>query len=130
MKKLIIAMLVIVMVSSASAQKVAVSYRPVNTAAFVRPHTTIIRTGFYPYYRPYYFGYNPYFATAPYYRYESRPTKLDLQIEDINNDYDDKIWSVRHNDQLSGKERRKQIHDLKHERDAAITDAKKNYYVK
>lgn len=116
------------MVSSASAQKVAVSYSPVKPAIFVRP--TIIRTGFYPYYRPWYYGYNPYFATAPYYRYESRPTKLDLQIEDINNDYDDKIWSVRHNDQLSGKERRQQIHDLKHERDEAITQAKKNYYVK
>jgi len=130
MKKLIIIMLALSMVTAATAQKTTVSYKPYQSRVYVRPHTTFASVGFHPFYRPWYYGYNPYFATATFYRHESRPTKLDLQIEDINNDYDDKIWSVRHNDQLSGKEKRKEIHNLKSERDDAVTNAKKNYYQK
>ena len=82
-------------------------------------------------YMGYGFGYNPLFGYGyPYnqgYR-SSRPTKLDLQIEDIKNDYKDRIWSAKHDDTLSRKERKAKVHELKHERDDAITDAKRNYY--
>lgn len=82
--------------------------------------------GYYPY-SP--FWYNPWYAYPPggYYR-SSRPSKLDLQIEDIKTDYKDKIWSVRHDESLSGKQRRQQVHDLKHQRDIDILQAKKDYY--
>ncbi len=74
-------------------------------------------------------GYNPYFGYpyGPSYR-SSRPTKLDLQIEDIKNDYKDRIWSAKHDDSLSRKDRKAKVHELKHERDDAIIDAKRNYY--
>jgi hypothetical protein len=79
---------------------------------------------------PYYgFGYGPFYPYPSYYNgYGHRPTKLDLTIEDIKNDYQDKIWSAKHDDSLSRKARRQKIHELKHERDAAIIDARKNYY--
>jgi hypothetical protein len=87
--------------------------------------------GYYPYgyypYSPYW--YNPWYAYPPggYYR-SARPSKLDLQIEDIKTDYRDKIWSVRHDESLSRKQKRQQVHDLKHERDNEILQAKKDYY--
>lgn len=45
-------------------------------------------------YLGYGFGYNPLYGGYPYspgYRYNGRPTKLDLQVEDIRNDYKDRI---------------------------------------
>lgn len=122
-------MLTVVLVTIASAQKIAVTARPVGGGVYVRPHTTYVVGGFYPYYRPYW--YDPFYTPFPsYYCNYYRPSKLDLQIEDIKHDYDDKIWSVRHNDNLSGKERRKQIRELKHECDDAVERARKNYYIK
>jgi hypothetical protein len=81
---------------------------------------------FYPsygYYSPFY-GYPRTYG----YGYNNRPSKLTLKIEDIRNDYDDRIWSAKHDTSLSRKERKKMVHELKHERDQAINDAKKNYY--
>lgn len=80
--------------------------------------------GYSPFYSPFYypFGY-------PYgYGYRNRPSKLDMQIQDIKNDYNDKIWSVKHDKTLTGKDRRHQVHLLKQERDHDIDDAKLNYY--
>jgi len=57
-----------------------------------------------------------------------RSIKLDLQIEDINNDYQDRIWSAKHAKDLSRSDRRTKVHELKHERDSAIIDAKRNDY--
>ncbi len=115
---------------TASAQKIAVGTRPYGGGIYARPHTILAVSGYYhPYFRPYW--YDPFYRPFPAYRYVyDRPSKLDLQIEDIKNDYNDKIWSVRHNGNLSGKERRKQIRELKHECDDAVTQAKKNYYIK
>jgi len=78
---------------------------------------------------PYYpYGYNPYYGYPPGYYYGSRPTKLDLEIQDIQNDYKHQIWSVRHDESLSRRDRRQKVHDLKHERDSEILQAKKDYY--
>ena len=71
------------------------------------------------------FGYNPYYG---YNSRSYRPSKLDVQIADIKNDYQDKIWSAKHDTSLSGKERRKVVHQLRSERDQAVIDAKRNYY--
>ena len=80
-------------------------------------------------YSPFYGYYNPFYAYPPYgYGYNARPSKLDLEIEDIRNDYKDRIWSARHDEHLSRKDRRKEVHTLKSERDQAVLQAKMDYY--
>jgi len=96
---------------------------------YYAPHVTIV--GGYPPYYPYYYNpfYAPYFGYPYYYPYYGyRPTKLDRKIEDIKNDYQEKIWAVKHDKGLTHKERRKKVRDLKHERDKAISDTRLNYY--
>jgi hypothetical protein len=89
---------------------------------YYRPRTTVVVSGgYYPYYpvQPYsYWGYRPYY----------RPSRLALEIEDIQSDYRDRIWSVRHDDRLTKKERKRKIHELKSDRDVAIRNAERNYY--
>ncbi len=70
------------------------------------------------------FGYQP-FMNEPM---EHRPSKLTIAIQDIENDYADKITSVRADDTLSGKERRAKIRELRNERDEEVNNTKKNYY--
>ena len=108
---------------SASAQKV------IHAAPHYYPRSRVsigVGLGGYGLYNPY--GYNPYYGYPPTYGYRSRPTKLDLEIEDIQNDYKDRIWSARHDESLSRKDRRNKVHELKHERDNEILQAKKDYY--
>ena len=126
MKTVLIAICALGLTLSASAQKV------VRVAPHPRTHVSVGvgfggGYGYYPY-SPYW--YNPWYAYPPgpgYYR-SSRPSKLDLEIQDINNDYKDKIWSARHDESLSRKQRRQAVHDLKHQRDNDILQAKKDYY--
>jgi hypothetical protein len=89
----------------------------------------------YPYYG---YGYSPFYAYPPFgygygygygFRY-TRPTSLDLQIQEIYNDYNHQIWEVRHDKSIKRKERKKLIHELEHDRDKAIIQAKKAYYNK
>ena len=81
---------------------------------------------------PYSPFYSPWYAYPPgyYYGRTARPSKLDLEIQDIQTDYKDRIWSARHDESLSRKERRHTVHDLKIERDKAILQTKKDYYKK
>lgn len=118
-------------VFSASAQIHGGGRRPVRV---VVPRVTVIG-GYAPYLGygyGYGLGYSPYFGYNPFYNpgmYRSgRATKLDLQVEDIKNDYKDRIWSARHDKELSRSDRRAKVHELKHERDSAVIDAKRNYY--
>ena len=114
MKKLLIIMLSLSLAIGASAQYKHVvvvggyGYRPY--------YGTYVGVG-YPYPYPYY----------PYYGYD-RPTKLDLKIEDIKNEYKEKIWAAKHDQGLPHKERRANVRALKNERDAAILDARRNFY--
>jgi len=102
-----------------------------STVIIVRPY----RPYYIPYYSPYYgfnrWGYNPY-GFYPYYGFGqanvSAPSRLDLQIEQLRNDYAYEISSVRHDETISKTERKKRIRDLKHERKNAIIEAKRNYY--
>lgn len=121
MKKISIVLFSIIIALSASAQKVIV-----HPIVPVGPRVAY----YHPYFwHPYYglgFGYGygyPYYG-YPYYH----PTKLDRQIVDIENEYSDRIYSVRQDDSLTHHERRVKIRELKHERDDAINDAKRNYY--
>lgn len=74
--------------------------------------------GYSPFYNPYY----------PYSRFQARPSQLDLQVDDIKNDYSYQISTVRHDKSLPKAERKQKVRDLKHEREDAINDAKKSYY--
>ncbi len=121
MKKMIVIMAALVLTLSVSAQK--------RGGVYFRPRTHVVISGGYSpyYYSPYY---NPWYGPGFYNNYPvyHRPSKLDLQIADIRSDYDDRIWSVKHDSSMRGKERRQEVRRLKHERDKAITDAKINYY--
>jgi hypothetical protein len=119
MKKLIIIVLAAGLALSASAQKFG--HRGVY---YARPRIVVTSGVFSPFY-PYY-G-NPFYP-YPSYGYMHRPTRLDLKIEDIKNDYKDKIWSAKHDNSLTRKERKNTVHELRHERDEAIIQAKRDYY--
>ncbi|MEI9909856.1 MAG: hypothetical protein WDO71_09410 [Bacteroidota bacterium] len=118
MKKLMIILLATGLALSASAQKFSHGGR----SYYRRPHV-IVSAGVYAPFYPYY-GY-PFY---PSYSYIQRPTRLDLQVQDIKNDYRDKIWSARHDKSLTPKERKTTVHELKHEQDQAVIRAKTDYY--
>jgi hypothetical protein len=113
---------------------------------YARPHVSVgIGVGIRPYYPAYpYYGYSPYLAYPLYgygypygygygynnsYRY-SRPTKLDLQIQDIRDDYNERIYEVKHDKNVKRKERKQLVHDVEIQRDKAIIQAQKDYYLK
>jgi hypothetical protein len=86
-----------------------------------------VGAGFSPfYYSP--FGYYPFGYPYGYNNNYRSSSKLQTQIEDIKNDYKDKIWSAKHDTSLSHEERNNIVHQLKTERDKAVNDAKMNYY--
>ena len=74
----------------------------------------IVRGGLYPYYG---LGIGPgRFYPYPFYPNSygyNRPTKMTMQIQDIKNDYADKIWPVKHDKSLLRKERKMKVHELK-----------------
>jgi len=120
MKKVSIVLFSIIMALSASAQKRVV----VHPVMPVGPRVVY----YHPYFwHPYYgFNYAWYYGPRPYYYYH--PTKLERQIVDIENEYSDRIYSVRQDNSLTHHERRAKIRELRHERNDAINDAKRNYY--
>ena len=136
MKKLVVILVALGLAFGASAQssKRSGSQNP-------RPERKVVVVRNYPPFSPYfgfgrpYFGYSPFYGYSPFgygfdygYRYQNRPTKLDLEIEDIRNEYQDRIASVRHDDALSRQEKRKRVQELKNERDKVVTETKKNYH--
>ena len=133
MKKLVVVLVALGLAFGASAQNKSsgsVSPRTGKKVVIVRSYPPF--SPFYGYGRPYY-GYSPFFSPFGYgfdngYRYQNRPTRLDLQVEDIKNDYQDKIWSVRNSDELSRKEKRQKVQELKTSREKEIIDTKKHYY--
>jgi hypothetical protein len=76
------------------------------------------------------FGYSPYYDPFYYDRYDRRPSQLDLAIDDIKEEYNYKISSVKDDKSLTKDERKQKVRDLKHEREDAIIEAKKSYYNK
>ena len=135
MKKLLIVGLSLLMVMSVSAQFHRGYY-------YGRPRVSIGIGAYIPVYPYYGYGYSPFYGYPPLgygygygigygYGYRnSRPTKLDLQIQEISNDFNHEIWTVKHDKSIKRKERKKRIHELEHDRDKAIIQAKKAYYEK
>jgi hypothetical protein len=121
MKKISIVLFSVILALSASAQK-RVIVRPIVP---VGPRIVYYS---HPYWNPYFyggFGYSWYNRPVYYYHHQ---TKLDKQIQNIEDDYSDRISSVRADDSLSGHQRRVKVRELKRERDQAIDDLRKNYY--
>ena len=124
MKKILIMLLSFGLVAGASAQR----FRKGGYYGG-RPHVVISLGTYAPFYPGFpAYGYSPFYAYPPRYGYMGRPSKLDLEIADIRNDYNERIWSVRHDKNLSRKERRHEIRELKHDMDQAIIDARRNFY--
>jgi hypothetical protein len=121
MKTILMFCLAFVITASASAQK----YSRHPSYPQPRVHTSISvgigSGGYYPYYSPFY---QPYYGTPIY----TRPTRLENEIADIKADYNDRIWSAKHDNSLSKSERKNEVRRLKTERDRAIRDAEYNYH--
>jgi hypothetical protein len=79
----------------------------------------------YPWYGPY-GPWGPY--PAYYYGYGAMPTQLQLQIDGIKNDYKAEIKDVKHDKALTHKEKRQKIDQLEQDRDAAVIQARKDYF--
>jgi hypothetical protein len=123
MKKIIAIILFTGLAVGASAQHIRRPYH----GSRVRTHIGIGFGVGGGYYGPRYGFYDP-FYTYPYGSYYDRPTRLELQIHDIRNDYQDRIWSAKHDKSLSRQERRSTVRNLKSQREKAIYDARRNYY--
>lgn len=132
-KQLAIFGLSLLIVTGASAQ-----WRYHGGRYYARPRVSIGIGAYAPVYP--YFGYSPFYAYPPFafgygygygpvFRY-ARPTKLDLQIQEIRNDYNHQIWAVKHDKSIKRKERKKSVRELEHDRDKAIIQAQKAYYEK
>ncbi len=112
----------------ASAQKVGRGH------VVVRPRVSVgLGWGYSPFYSPWYgYGfYSPFYY--PPYGYNNgynRPSRLDRQIADIKSDYADRIKSVRMQDDMTGREKRQEIRQLRQDRDQAVVQAQKDYYHK
>jgi hypothetical protein len=127
MKKLMVIVVALGLAMGASAQRFGHGFGGGSHVYIAAPRVGIgfgySPFGYYPYGYPYGspYGYNNGYRS-------SRPSKLQVQLTDIKNDYSDRIWSAKHDTSLTRKERRKMVHQLKSERDQAINDAKRNYY--
>ncbi|MBC8034324.1 MAG: hypothetical protein H7Y03_09270 [Chitinophagaceae bacterium] len=130
MKKLLIVLFSLGLALGASAQKYAgrppirggIYYRSIPRVAFGFGAFGSPFNGFYGnpfYYRPFY---------DPFYSQPTPPSKLDIEIEEIRNEYAQKIWDAKNDESLPRKERKRKAQELKLERDQTITEAKKNYY--
>lgn len=127
MKKLLMILLTVGIVSGVSAQRGGHIGGGYYGGGF---RTGVVVGGYAPFYAypgmylglgyPYYYPYG--------YRNGYPASKLQMQIEDIKQDYADRIKSVHMDNTISGKERRQEIRQLKRDRDAAVDNAKRNYW--
>jgi hypothetical protein len=131
MKKLII----IILFSGVTLSAVAQKFVPRGGHRYApRPRVSVgvgIGAPFYGWGYGYGPGYPYYGYGYPFYPgggYSVRPSRLSLEIEDIQNNYQAHISEVRHDKSLPRKERKKEIRQLKAARDKEIIEAKRRYY--
>jgi hypothetical protein len=73
--------------------------------------------------------YGPYAAYPPYYYgYGTMPSGLHEQINGIKSDYKQQIKDVKHDRSLPKSERDQRVNQLEQQRDAAITQARHDYF--
>lgn len=129
MKKLLFIAFAISLTSGVMAQK---RFHGGGRVVVVRP-PVMIGGGFYsPFYSPFWGGGFYGRFNSPFYPgnsfYSQRPTKLDMKIEDLKDEYHDRIKAVRKDKSVPRKERKEEIRRLKDERDEMIKQARKDYY--
>ena len=106
MKKLLIVMISLALAGSVSAQRI-------GGHGFYGAPRVVVTGGYYPYYGLG-FGFGPFYPYPYGYGYGyNRPSKMSMQIQDIKNDYKDKIWSAKHDTSLTRKERRMKVTYMK-----------------
>lgn len=73
--------------------------------------------------------YSPFYGNSFYEprRVEYTPSELQLELDDIENEFSYQISSARKDKSVSGKERREKIRELRHRKEDAIIEAKKAY---
>lgn len=130
MKKMTMVLLSLVLVLGAAAQRGHGGVIRHGGSNYYRPRISV-GVGLYSpygYYSPFFMSpYGP-FAYPYYYGGHGRASRLTLNVQDIRNDYADRIYSVKHDTRISHKERRKKVRELKREREKAIQDEIMNYY--
>jgi hypothetical protein len=73
--------------------------------------------------------YGPYAAYPPYYYGRGpMPSQLNEQISGIKSDYKQQIKDVKHDKSLPKSEREQRVNQLEQQRDAAITQARHDYF--
>ncbi len=134
MKKILVVLLSLGLTLSVSAQ-----LKSRGSVRYVRPRVAVVNiVPVVPYYGyGYGYRYSPFSSSlySPFYgpfygasRLSSKTSQLDLQIEDIRNDFKHEISTVKNDESLSKAERKQKVRDLKHGRENAIIAAKKSYY--
>lgn len=134
MKKLVIIMMSIAIVSGVSAQRHGGGFH--NGGVRYSPRVSVGYGGGFGYGLGYGLGYGygypymgyPFYGINPYGYGNTRQSKLTRQIEEIKSDYADKIYSARNATDLDGKQRRAEVKELKQERDNTINNLRNNYY--
>ena len=78
-----------------------------------------------PFYDPFYRGsYDAFNRTRVV---DREPSELQLNLDEIDNEYSFKILNVREDNSFSGKERRKKIRELKYEQESALINARRSF---
>ncbi len=127
MKKCIVLMLAVSLALGASAQRVGHGGYYAGGYGY-RPTVVVGVGGYYPFFPAPYLGYGLFYP-YPYYGYGySMPTRMQVQEQEIKNDYADKIASVKADKELTHDQRKEKIKELKAERDKKIYLLKSNYY--
>jgi hypothetical protein len=129
-KKLMIVLLSMGLAVSASAQHGHVIVRG-GGGYYYHPSHVVVGVGFgYPGFYPYapYYPYWGYPYPPYYYGNGVMPSKLAMQITDIKADFKAQIKDVRHDKALTHHEKKEKIGQLKQDRDAAIVQARKDFY--
>jgi hypothetical protein len=129
MKKLLVVLFSVGLALGASAQRGG----HLGGGGYVyRPHVVVgvgLGYGYGPFY-PYYGMFGPWGYPYPsYYNGQGAiPPRLAYQIDGIKTDYHAQIKETRHDKSLTHKEKRARIKQLKHDRDQAEVQARRDYF--
>ncbi len=122
MKKILAILLLTSITFAASAQYGRHRLPGRSSHSIIRPHVSIGIGSSYGYRSPYYSS--PYPGTYSY----RRPSQLDLQIQNVENEYRDRKWSVKNDKTLSRQQRKAEVQNLKYQKEKDILELRRNYY--
>jgi hypothetical protein len=98
------------------------------------PQKVVVVRNYPPMFSPY-FGFGSPFGFSRFgnrfydpFRPQPRPSRLDMEIQDIQHEYRDRVASVRSDKDLSRRERRQRVKELKNERDRIVSETRSDYH--